>query len=517
MRSKAPPITAPPTLTLPTAPLQRRCACATAAKSGANCRHPPAAAIPPIVHEVLRSPGQPLPPRDRLEMSTRLGTDLHQVRLHTDTKAQQSALAVNALAYTVGSHIVFAPGQYSTSAASQQLLAHELVHVLQQGQQNRPPQSVAHLSSAGDRYEQEADRIGQRWQTSPPTLTPSHQPLLMRRLRVDRPSQPIPTPDAAGRQPTNAETVETYLRTLSAGGNPRVDRTSGEVSLDTGFCPGALGGLIQGARAGYELGNTIGSVGGRVPLLGPIVGAIGGFFGAIGGFFAGLFGAQSPSPAAASSTPTGSTCLCDFVGFSNTWTIEINDEQRPVQGHQRVIVPSPNSRRVWGSATVGGALEENPPWLILGHELCGHAWLDERDQAEGDLENQAPGIERETTTGATSIIPLGRFNPESGALETVVERPQAGQYLRHSRTVERENLIRQEHNLDPRGFRLRDPYCGESFWRERGADSSAPPHWQQSGQGEYRGFETYLEVCEALRRQLPENRDGRYRIDQRIP
>jgi hypothetical protein len=31
---------------------------------------------------------------------------------------------------------------------------------------------------------------------------------------------------------------------------------------------------------------------------------------------------------------------------------------------------------------------------------------------------------------------------------------------RHHRTVERENLIRQEHGIEARGFRLRDPYCG---------------------------------------------------------
>ena len=53
--------------------------------------------------------------------------------MHTDGEAQQSAGAVNALAYTVGSHVVFDAGRYAPySTEGQRLLAHELTHVLQQ-------------------------------------------------------------------------------------------------------------------------------------------------------------------------------------------------------------------------------------------------------------------------------------------------------------------------------------------------------------------------------------------------
>jgi len=53
--------------------------------------------------------------------------------VHTDTGAQQSARNVNALAYTVGSQVVFATGRYAPhTTEGKRLLGHELVHTLQQ-------------------------------------------------------------------------------------------------------------------------------------------------------------------------------------------------------------------------------------------------------------------------------------------------------------------------------------------------------------------------------------------------
>ena len=89
--------------------------------------------VPPIVHEVLGSPGRPLDPGARAFFEPRLGHDFARVRVHTDTRAAQSASAVQARAYAVGSNVVFAAGQYAPqSDAGRRLLAHELVHVVQQ-------------------------------------------------------------------------------------------------------------------------------------------------------------------------------------------------------------------------------------------------------------------------------------------------------------------------------------------------------------------------------------------------
>src|ERR1700683_1708785 len=87
----------------------------------------------PIVHDALSSPGQPLDASLRPLMENRFGRDFGDVRVHTNTVAAKSAQAINALAYTSGKDVVFAPGQYDPETLrGKGLLAHELVHVVQQ-------------------------------------------------------------------------------------------------------------------------------------------------------------------------------------------------------------------------------------------------------------------------------------------------------------------------------------------------------------------------------------------------
>lgn len=96
-------------------------------------------AAPPLVHQALQSPGQPLDPATRHALEPRLGQDFSDVRVHTDPTAAQSANAVRARAYTVGRDVVFAAGHYAPhTAEGQRLLAHELTHVVQQGQGAAP-------------------------------------------------------------------------------------------------------------------------------------------------------------------------------------------------------------------------------------------------------------------------------------------------------------------------------------------------------------------------------------------
>ena len=138
---------------------------------------------PPIVHEVLRSPGQPLDAAARAFMEPRFAHDFSrvrastmaekgqiglkinqpgdahereadrmseridgmsqpdasarhdfsEVRVHTNAQAAESARMINAMAYTVGKNIVFGAGQYvPNSPQGKRLLAHELAHVAQQ-------------------------------------------------------------------------------------------------------------------------------------------------------------------------------------------------------------------------------------------------------------------------------------------------------------------------------------------------------------------------------------------------
>lgn len=129
--------------------------------------------VPPIVYDVLRSPGQPLGPATRALMESRFGHDFSRVRVHTDTKAAQSARLVNASAYTVGHDVAFATGQYEPrTSKGQELIAHELTHTLQQGH-SRPHGSRLVMGETSDSREAEADRVaGQVALSVAPTTTP---------------------------------------------------------------------------------------------------------------------------------------------------------------------------------------------------------------------------------------------------------------------------------------------------------------------------------------------------------
>ena len=110
--------------------------------------------------------GSPLPDEVRGEMETGLGTDLGDVRVHTDSKADESAKAVNAHAYTSGSDVVFQQGKYDPgSTEGKKTLAHELTHVVQQSQGPVEGTSVGggiKVSDPHDRFEQEADQVAEK-------------------------------------------------------------------------------------------------------------------------------------------------------------------------------------------------------------------------------------------------------------------------------------------------------------------------------------------------------------------
>lgn len=144
---------------------------------------PGPATAPPIVHQALRSPGRPLDPATRAYFEPRLGSDFSGVRVHTDTHAAESARALNALAYTVGSDIVFANGQYAPhSRSGQRLVAHELVHVGQQ-QAARSGQLASgevgvQRQSPPDTEPQSTGDQGQKQDDPPAWLTIQGQPFI---------------------------------------------------------------------------------------------------------------------------------------------------------------------------------------------------------------------------------------------------------------------------------------------------------------------------------------------------
>lgn len=82
----------------------------------------------------IRGGGRPMSPDLRGFYESRFGVDFSGVRIHTDPGAAETVQRVGARAYTLGSDIAFAPGEYQAdSREGRTLLAHELTHVVQQG------------------------------------------------------------------------------------------------------------------------------------------------------------------------------------------------------------------------------------------------------------------------------------------------------------------------------------------------------------------------------------------------
>src|SRR5215471_8708809 len=117
-------------------------------------RVPPKAAPPVPAERMRRSGGRPLEPKLRAEMESRLRHDFSRVRIHADPAARESAAALRAQAFTVGEDISFASGAYDPgSEAGRRLVAHELVHVVQQSRPHGAAGAVAaerEAAQAGD-------------------------------------------------------------------------------------------------------------------------------------------------------------------------------------------------------------------------------------------------------------------------------------------------------------------------------------------------------------------------------
>jgi hypothetical protein len=114
----------------------------------------------------------------------------------------------------------------------------------------------------------------------------------------------------------------------------------------------------------------------------------------------------------------------------------------------------------FGAATAGGAKTIVENYLVLGHELCGHAWLDEK------------GLPDDNAT-----------------------RGKGG----HQEAVGRENELRSEHGVDLRG-KFKDPFCGESFSQDK---TTGVITWSPS-----------LQICADWRKKTY---GGKYKISDKIP
>lgn len=125
--------------------------------------------LPPGLLRANGSGGRPLPDAVRAKMEGFFKTDFSDVRIHVGSEAS----AIGALAFTLGSSIYMAPGQYNPDTPhGQQLLGHELTHVVQQraGRVRNPFGSgIAVVQDPA--LEAEADRMGMRAASYTPAPT----------------------------------------------------------------------------------------------------------------------------------------------------------------------------------------------------------------------------------------------------------------------------------------------------------------------------------------------------------
>ena len=169
-----------------------------AGEAGAAIRTPGLA--PPIVHDVLAAAGRPLSEPLRQRFEPLFGHDFSTVRVHDDARAARSADALDALAYTVGQHIVLG----GRTPCPERTMAHELAHVVQQQGGSRPsgslpiesPHSAAESAAVGAAQAALSGRVS--------SLAGGSRPAVGTAAVVRR----EPKPDAAAKQPDQAGGAE---------------------------------------------------------------------------------------------------------------------------------------------------------------------------------------------------------------------------------------------------------------------------------------------------------------------
>jgi len=108
-----------------------------------------------------RGGGQPLDGVTGKKMGSAMGTDFGDVQVHTGKESDELNQQVGAEAFTTGKDIFFREGAYNPGASGgQELIAHELTHVVQQGQgMVAGGGGNMTVNEPGDVHEQQADSV----------------------------------------------------------------------------------------------------------------------------------------------------------------------------------------------------------------------------------------------------------------------------------------------------------------------------------------------------------------------
>jgi hypothetical protein len=149
--------------------LQRKCACGACADCEKKrekenpiqrqAKGASPAAPQNMADSLAQSVGKPLPIGLRQQMESQFGHGFEAVQVFTDAHAAKAARDVNARAFTTGSRIYFAEGEYQPETApGRELIAHELAHVVQQRSGAAGPAHKLAVDEPGNALEAEAER-----------------------------------------------------------------------------------------------------------------------------------------------------------------------------------------------------------------------------------------------------------------------------------------------------------------------------------------------------------------------
>ena len=107
-----------------------------------------------------RETGQSLDPNTQASMGRRIGSEFSGVRIHTSAEADDLSHDLKAIAFTVGHDIFFRTGAYDPSSSKgQELLAHELAHVVQQSSGLPDVTDRMKVNAPDDANERAADAV----------------------------------------------------------------------------------------------------------------------------------------------------------------------------------------------------------------------------------------------------------------------------------------------------------------------------------------------------------------------
>lgn len=151
----------------------------------------------------------PLPTVCGTKVEAATGADLSGVRVHDDARSHGAAAAMAARAFTIGPNVFLSPGVRSDD----RVMAHELVHTIQQRGQTSLQAKPLDVTSAGDTAELEADRVADAALEGRRAGPVTQQPVAIARVPQPGPPQPAPQPAP----PPFTEVSRRLSQTMTAG------------------------------------------------------------------------------------------------------------------------------------------------------------------------------------------------------------------------------------------------------------------------------------------------------------